>query len=180
MHSALPICPVWLLLLWQTKHRKPAWGEKGSFHLPSYSQSLREAKAGNQDRTLAKTWREDQTQSPWGKCRLLLALQSLLGFFIQPWTICPGGTVYSGLGPCTAIVSQEHTPRLAYRPVWCGIFFPWDSLFPNDLSLWQIDKKFTSPPSYFHFFIRGQNNESSLRKCLDFFVCLLFNTCVLA
>lgn len=75
---------------------KGTWGRKGAFHLPSYSPSSGEVKAG--------TWKQKEKQRSG---------RMLLTDCITTQAHLPkDGTTHSGLGPPTPVSNQEYAPDI--------------------------------------------------------------------
>jgi hypothetical protein len=101
-------------------------------------------RAGTQGRNL---WQELKGGHRRALLTGLLAMACTACLFIQARTTRDWG--YHGqhrLGPPTSIFNQRNVPQLSHRPPCRRHLLNWDSLFPDDVRLCQIDIKPAKTP----------------------------------
>lgn len=89
---------------------------------------------------------QELKQQPWRNNDHWLGAHGFLAcFLIHPKATCPGMALPSIACSPTSNINQENvTLRLTCPPVWWRQFLYWYSLFPDDLSLCQVDKNLTN------------------------------------
>lgn len=110
------------------KHRpETTWGKKALFYLADY----------NPSRESGQKLREELEIEAMEECRLVASHDFLK--FVVLYNLRP---TYSDcvLDPHTSIMSQESTRRFAFIHISWEHFPHWDSLFPSDINLCQVDK----------------------------------------
>lgn len=111
-------------LLWQTSRLDTACAERVCFILQLWS-----IMRGSQGRSLkAGTKAESMEDAHSAGCLTLSRLPA------------KGRTVPSGQGLSQQSLIKKMPCRFAYGPMWQSQFLNWQSLFPDDFSLWQIDE----------------------------------------
>lgn len=138
----VPIAVIGIMLLWL----KATWGGKCLFVLNIPISVYQKGKSRKKFKRA--TWRQELKQRPWKKASCWWVCSSWLS---QPASLQDHRTSNPEMGPPILSWALPHQRSTMKRPhglyhttIWWRHFLDWRSLFPNDLSLCQVDIKVVS------------------------------------
>lgn len=127
-----------------------------SFTCPHHSPSLKEVRARVQSRNLEAEIEAETMEEYYFTGLLPMAYSKLLSYTTQDHL--------SGAPPTPhQLWIKKMLPRLIYKPILWIYFVNWDSLFPDDLNFFQVDKEITKhhQPLFLYFEAILNNEDSS-------------------